>query len=197
MADRLTAVVTDNLNYTGTYQPFERAPSFDSTNTLVPRGVRRFWFADDISAKPINDQIDVFITATLPENFAYIITRFNYQLSSDVAGSWANTVVLRMFNHIPGQPLGTAEIVSCSTTTFTPSGTPVAQVRSFDNLMQGFTGPMWATHGGNITFRIQATNVAAPAGAAAFITSHVEFLEYDLTQAQRYYINTPWPVLAR
>jgi len=167
-------------------------------NSLIPRGVRRFHLATDVSAKPVNDQISLLLTATLPANFAYILKSFNWQLSVDTVSEWANTVLLRMFNHIPGQPLGTAEHVSCSQTVFDDGiSTPVAVVRAFDNGVSSFAGPVWATHGGAITFRAQAGNGNANVGAAGFVTSHVEFLEYDLTQAQRFYLNTPTPVIGR
>jgi len=171
-----------------------------AVNSPVPRGLRRFFFNNDVSAKPVNDQIDLFLTATLPVNFAYIINRFTLELSVDTVSDWDPLVVLRMFNHIPGQPLGVAEHVAVRANLFTPAGatpTRVVTAESQTSGLWGFTAPMWSVHGGSITFRVAMTNVAAAVGAAGFLTCHTEFLEYDLTQAQRYWINTPVPVLSR
>lgn len=198
MAGCAIAVVTDNLTYLESYQAFERRPGFDATNTLIPRGLRRFHLQTDTSAKPVNDQINMFITANLPTNFAYILRRINLELSVDTASDWRPQVVLRLFNHIPGQPLGTAEIVQVNSSVFVPAGTAVLALREDTNLaIDAFTGPFWSVHGGSVTFRVQMANIAAAAGAAGFVTTHCEFLEYDLTQAQRYFINTPIPVLTR
>lgn len=153
---------------------------------------------EDVDAKPVNDQIDVFLTATLPENYAYVMRNFNLQLSADTASDWDNTVVLRMFNHIPGQEVGTAEMISTEMSLFVPAGaTPTLTVNQHRLNLAAFTMPMWAVHGGSITFRVELTNIAAAVGAAAFVITHCEFYEYDLTQAQRYPLNTPFPVQAR
>lgn len=200
MEDCVTAVVTDNLAYDTSYQPFERPPDHQTLYSLIPRGLRRIFLATDVSAKPVNDQIDLFITATLPVNFAYIMTRFNLQLAGDTAGQWSTRVQLRMSNHINGQPVGTTEQVHVATNTFTPaSANPTATVtaESAAEAVKSFAGPVWAVPGGAILFRVAMTNINADVGAAAFVITHAEFLEYDLTQAQRYWINTPYPVMQR
>ncbi len=162
--------------------------------------MRRFFFNNDVSAKPVNDQIDLFLTATLPAGFAYIINRFNLNLSSDVASDWNASLILRLGNHIPGQPSGVLEEVLVRANLFTPAtATPtrVVTAESSSSGLYSFTGPFWSSSGSAIDFRVAMTNVAAAVGAAGFLISHVEFLEYDLTQAQKYFINTPIPVLGR
>ncbi len=146
----------------------------------------------------MNDQIDVFVTATLPEGFAYIPRNFNMEFTGDTASDWDNEIELRMFNHIPGQPLGTSEQYMGVLGLMTPaSGNPSRALRGDSYILHSFTSPMWATHTGSITFRLHLTNVAAAVAAAGFLITHIEFLEFDLTQAQRYYINTPIPVMLR
>ncbi len=203
MADRLTAVVTDNLAFLETYQPFERPPDSQTLYSLIPRGVRRFFFQAATSVKPVNDQMDIFLTATLPENFAYIISKFSYQLVVDTASDWDAEVELRLLNHIPGQPNGIAELISCQAPLkVNATRNDAKTVLSHTVNLAMFTGPFWKadpplTSGGTPTFRVHHSNTAAAVGGAGFVTSHCEFLEYDLTQAQRYYINTPYPVLTR
>jgi len=190
------AVVTDSLNYDPSYTPFERPPEALTLNSVIPRGIRRFFLAADTSAKPIDDTHVIVVTATLPDAFAYILVRFNAAYTANNASSWSQQMVLRLFNHIPSQPLGTLEEVSIAFEFMSTAGTPkrTAAVRGE---LANFIGPMWSTHSGEITFRMEMNNVAAPASSAGFLISHVEFLEYDLVQAQRYFINTPQPVLQR
>lgn len=197
MEDRATAVVTDNLSYESSYQAFERPPDYETLFSLIPRGLRRFFLATDVSAKPVNDEINLFITATLPGNFAYILSRFNFELTVDTASDWDAQMELRMFNHIPGQPIGTSEHVTVNAKLLAATGDPSRNAAAVREAISQFTGPVWAVHGGSITFRVLASNVKAAAGAAGFVITHCEFLEYDLTQAQRYYINTPYPVMQR
>ncbi len=150
-----------------------------------------------MSAKPVNDQIDLFVTAALPDNFAYIIRSFNWQLVGDTAEDWTRFCSLRMTNHIPGQPLGIAESILVELGLFAPQGSNFIQAMG-DLGLNNFTAPMWSTHGANsISFRARGANTAAAVGAAGFITSHVEFYEYDLSQAQKYFLNTPQPIQIR
>ncbi len=197
MADSLIAVVTDNLAYSESYQAFERPPDHQTINSIVPRGIRRFFLQTDVSAKPVDDQINVFITATLPVNFAYIMRSFNLELTADTASDWDNTVPMRMFNHIPGQEVGTAELIATELSLFEDTGNAKLIANQHRVDVQAFSLPMWSVHGGGITFRCQLTNIAAAVGAAAFVITHCEFYEYDLVQAQRYFINTPFPVMGR
>ncbi len=151
-----------------------------------------------MSLKPATDQIDLFITATLPENFAYIVKSFNLQITSDRASDWDAQIDLRMSNHIPGQPLGMLEHLAQSIDLMVPgTGNPFRETREGSNGLSAFTGPMWAVHGGSITFRVHAMNTNTNAMAASFVITHVEFLEYELVQAQRYWVNTPIPVIGR
>lgn len=197
MEDRAVAVVTDNLSFDSSYQAFERPPDYQSLYSLIPRGLRRFFFAAATALKPVNDQYNLFLTATLPENFAYILMRMNLQLTVDRAADFELDTELRMFNHIPSQPVGTSELVMVTAPLFVGTGDPRRVLTNVQQSISQFAGPVWSIHGGSITFRIAMTNINATAAAAGFLIAHCEFLEYDLTQAQRYYINTPYPVMQR
>ncbi len=199
MADSAVAVVTDNLAFESSYQALERPPDAVSDYSPIPRGIRRFFISSAVSAKPVNDTIDLFVTATLPENFAYIITRLNVLLVVDTVLAWEGQITLRMSNHIPGQEVGTTETlcVGFSFQDLQSTGPFRALFENSGAFLQPFTSPMWATHGGSVTFRMHMGNIAAAVGAAGTIIAHAEFLEYDLNQAQRYWINTPMPTLAR
>lgn len=143
--------------------------------------------------------MSIFLTATLPQNFAYIMTRFNATLSVDTASDWDGQGELRMSNHIPGQPIGVTETQQVDMSLFT-SGAGVAS-RSCNpnsvNAVRAFAGPFWPVSSSQASFRFHMANIAAAVGAAGFLNSHCEFLEYDLTQAQRFWINSPMPILLR
>ncbi len=198
MEDRAVAVVTQSVAYGSTYQAFERPPDYLALNSMIPRGVRRFFIDQALDAKPVNDEIELFMTATLPLNFAYLLRSVTFQISVDTAADWETTCLIRMFNAIPNQPSSTeTQAVLMSDVTGSANGTPSNTIRSAQLDLSMFTGPFWPTDGNPATFRISAFNTAAAVGAAGTIRSHVDFFEYDLTQAQKYYLNTPIPVMRR
>lgn len=197
MEDCAVALVTDNIVLLPSYTPFERPPDNTTLYSLIPRGVRRFFFNAATAAKPINDGYNMSAVATLPANFAYIFTKFNLQLSVDRVSDFDTTFNLKLLNHIPGQSIGVSENVMASGTVIAFGGTdPQYSAQTVD--LSDFTAPFWAvTPNSAVTFILTMRNSAAAAAAAGFLICHVEFLEYDLTQAQRYWLNTPVPVLTR
>ncbi len=197
LADCAVAIVTDNLNYETSYQAFERPPDFNTLYSLIPRGVRRFFLSTGLQAKPLNDKYDVHITATLPENFAYVMRSLNLEFTGDKMADWETVLALRMLNHIPGQALGTTEQLHAELTLYVPALANPALTLGPDLGLQNFTMPTWSTHEGQVTFRVKASNNGTAAAGAAFVVTHCEFYEYDLTQAQRYWLNTPYPVQMR
>jgi len=179
------------------YLPFERPPDSYTLYSLIPRGLRRFFFASDVQAKPLNDELVVNLSATLPENFAYIWRSANFQITADFVTGFTDEVWLRLLNHISGEGVGSTENISSNFPIYVSNlaGSSSRMMRA--PVLSQFAGPVWAVHGGAITFRMQASNAAAAAMAAGFLISHCEFYEYDLTQAQRFYVNTPVPTLSR
>jgi hypothetical protein len=145
----------------------------------------------------VNDELDVFMTGTLPTNFAYAWRSFNLHLESNTVGDFEDDIDIRLTNHIPGQELGTTEHVQVTTNLQrVGTGSPMRVVNGLPAL-SSFATPIWSVHGGAITFRVHLTNVEAQAGGAGFVVTHAEFYEYDLVQAQRYWVNTPIPVQTR
>jgi len=189
------AFVIDNLVYSSSYTPFERPPEGVTLNSLIPRGIRRFFIDSATSIKPVNDDHSILVTAILPDQFAYILVRYNMVLFANQAGNWESKGNLRLFNHIPGQPLGTFETLSVEFE-FMGGPTPV-RTMAVRGELANFCGPMWSTHAGSISFRSENNNLNDGVASAGTIVSHVDFLEYDLVQAQRWWINTPTPVLQR
>ncbi len=198
LEDRAVAIVTDTIAYGSTYQALERPPDAFSNYSLVPRGIRRFFIDQAVTAKPVNDEYEQFLTATLPQNFAYLLRSVTWQVAIDTVSDWDNDILMRMFNSIPNQP-GSTEAMGGLTTLVVPTANqvPTRTLRADSINLSMFTGPFWPTDGNAASFRITAVNVAAAVGAAGTVRSHVDFYEYDLNQAQRYYLNSPIPVMTR
>ncbi len=199
LEDRSVAVVTDNLTYSSSYQAFERPPDYQSNYSLIPRGIRRFFSTQTaITAKPVNDTYDLFVTATLPRNFAYVLRAFMMKVVVDTVSDWGSEVELLITRGIPGQGASQQAIHMVSTLRTPATATPQRCVSGRDQAMAQFVGPMWATDPVlSVAFRMAMSNVAAAVGAAGTLQTHVEFYEYDLSQAQRYWINTPTPTIKR
>ncbi len=193
------AIVTDSLTYLETYQAFERPPDNTTLYSLVPRGIRRFFLQTDTTAKPSTDEYDLFITATLPLNFAYSMRSFSLALTSDRAADFDADAVLRLTNHISGQPIGTQEFISVACQLVIPSANfdPQRIARGHATDISSFASPFWAVKGSQATFRLAVHDVNSNAAAAGFVNTHVEFYEYDLVQAQRYWVNSPIPTISR
>lgn len=188
------AVVTDNLTFLSSYTPFERPPEAVTLYSLIPRGIRRFFFQDDISAKPVNDKQEVLLSATLPDAFAYSLARYDAVLTQDRAQDWNDANVLRLFNGIPGQPTGNAVEVLCNTQFVAVVGSVGNSNISHNVQLENFPAPFWSTIPGAPSFRARWINNNATVAAAGFLQCHADFYEYDLVQAQRYWVHTPQPV---
>lgn len=192
------ATVTDNLTYLSSYLPYERPPDAVSQYSWVPRGVRRFFLAVATTAKPINDDWIAHITATLPDNFAYIPRSLSVSFAVDTCSDVDDRFILRYLNHISGQPLGASESFQLINDLVAPVGTdPSRLTRAVNQELAMVTSPVWSLHTGSPTVRVTLFNNADAAMAAGFVITHMEFYEYDLTQAQRFPVNAGMPTFSR
>lgn len=187
------AALVDNLTYLSSYTPFERPPEFKTLSSLIPRGLRRFYFEGDLTDKGAGDTLQALLTLTLPDSFAYSISRFDLVLEDARATDWRGQCLLFLLNHIPGQPLGSRQDMNL-VFDFGSFPSPMRNANTTGGVLSQFISPMWSTHSGEITFRANIYNPSATAATTQNLRSHVEFYEYDLVQAQRYFVNTPIPV---
>ncbi len=197
MADCAIAVVTDSIVYTASYLPFEKPPDALTINSLIPRGVRRFELASAATAvKPVNDQIRMLLTATLPLNFAYILTRFSLAFIDTRAADWDAMAVLRVSEAGGG---ASAEHFTVPLDLFGSAPNPLdSRLVARPTSLAAIAAPFWARAGDAAVFlQVEMVDTNNTVTLGGTVTSHIEFLEYDLTQAQRYWINTLIPVLSR
>jgi len=168
----------------------------------VPRGMVRFESHNiALAAKPVNDQIVVNITGSLPDNFAYILSALSYQIAVDTASDWDAVAKFRIFNGIPNVPPAN-EIWSVYNFELVPVQSAAVDQRilgyEFGSPRDWFPNPIWRnTLADGLSFTLNTGNGAAAVGAAGLMFFNCAFYQYDLTQAVRYPLNAPFPVGVR
>ncbi len=189
-----------------TRQPFETPPQVRTMWGMIPRGFVHFALDGvTLDAKPINDDQHLRISGVLPAGFAYQFVQVDMTLAQDVAASWTPLVLMRCVNWIPNAAAGIHLVFSLqSTFEFADAAavTPVEVMRgiagSGEGAGYGFGRQIiFNPQGGAISFSFLAVNETDPAGAAGTIDFIASFLEFDLTQATRFGLQTSIPVNLR
>lgn len=195
------AIVTDTIVPPHSYTPFEGIPDLVRINTAVPRGLVRFFFQDDLSIKPVNDSQLLVVQCNLPENFAYVFASLSMALSLTLASDWEDVIKLRTLNTIPNQPNGNAQVCIFSNTVESPVSSQVPERTlnyRFGDPRAYFPHPMWSSvPGTGPQFSFLWSNTIATVTGAPFLTFHLAFFQFDLSQAQRFPLNFPLPTMTR
>lgn len=162
----------------------------------VPRGLLRFEFDGALTAKPINDDLQVNITGSLPPNFAYIVCSMSYQLQNDRAADFEANLRLRIFNGIPNGTNGNEQIAVFPMDAFTRFPDDPQRVMSYTRgpLRNWFPNPLYPKQTQAMSFTAQVANGNNTAAAAGTQLFHMAFYQYDLNQAIRFPLNSPIPV---
>lgn len=172
----------------------ERARMYNA----VPRGMIRFSAIKVLSAKPINDDMNVNITSSLPPNFGYVFSYMFFELECDTATDWNATARFRMFNGIPNASVPNDQVAVVNMSNYNDAGTSdpkrIADM-SLGDLGKRFPTPVWRTRdAAGMSAIVNYANGADPAQAAGLIEFHMAFYQYDLTQVVRFPLNFPLPV---
>ncbi len=160
----------------------------------------RFHSVEAIDAKPINDDLQLDITGSLPIGFAYVFASLSWRMSVDLFGDFLDVVGFRIFNGIPTAPNGNEQWALLNLTDFqrNPStGTKTLEytrggLREWFPLVLSSPGPSQA-----MSFTLAVANPADPASAAGTQEFHAAFYQYELNQAVRFPLNFPLPVGVR
>ncbi len=191
------AQVTTAIAMVGSYQPFERPPQNIALWTAIPRGLQSFTInTQSLDAKPINDIHLLSCTATLPPNFGYVFSEVALQISQDVADAWDPAFLLNLqtFYWAPEAVSNGLSISAMLPSLASGFGT----VRCFAGRTGAFAFPLIGTPGtSGIAINLQATNQAAPAGAAGVVDAYINFWQFDLEQIRKFPINSPVPTSSR
>ena len=187
-----------------TRQPFETPPQVRTMWGAIPRGFVHFALDGvELDAKPINDDQHLRISGVLPAGFAYQFMQIGMTIEQDVAASWNVRPIMRMVNWTPNVSAGVHLVFALESSFEFADAGAVSAVE----VMRGSIGMAGSFPLGHqivfsvaraaISFSLLAVNESDPAGAAGTIDFLASFLEYDLTQATRFGIQTPVPINLR
>jgi len=191
------AQVTTAISLVGSFQPFERPPQAMALWTAIPRGLQSLTAtAATLDAKPINDIQLLTLTAILPPNFGYVFADVALSIAQDVADAWDPAFILNLQNFYRAPQ---AVSLGLSISAMLPSlAGGFGTVRSTAEKTGALSFPIVGTkETTGIQINLQATNQAAPAGAAGTVNCYISFWQFDLEQIFKFPINSPIPTNAR
>jgi len=192
------AVVTQAISPARTYSPFEGMSEQQRLYNAVPRGLVRFAATNALTAKPVNDSIDFQATCSLPDGFAYIVSSLSFDIRVDTATDWDANCTVIGFNTLPNSIPGNNQIA-----VFAMSNIPqdVAEDPrrtlnySLGDIRTWFPQPLVKPPGATgMSMLLQYHNSAAAVQAAGQITFNLAAYQYELNQAVRFPLNSPFPV---
>ncbi len=173
---------------------------FVSTNsrtvlTKPPDSVRQFspWpraivnatvFNGAVSAKPVNDLLEMQIRVDLDPKFAYRFFDFDINLIQDTAFDWETNAFIEVVDGVRSVAAGNARRHRVQLLEITDS---VATGQMWVSNGAAFTGPRYiiqATEGNAIFFNFFAVNLNVAVGAAGSLNSLFRFWEYEIEQAE-------------
>ncbi len=193
------AVVTTALTAAPTRTVFSKPPDAVREWTPIPRALVNFSLQEGvIDAKPVNDSQELIVTMTLDPQFAFRLVELHISLIQDVANDWLNRCYLEVENAIRGMPDGQTQrhVLSLDDTIRNVSAVEMWLARlskpGFPHYVMQST-----PSGAAIGCTFNATNQTAAAGLAGTIDFLATFLEYDIEQAERFYLHSPSLVLDR
>lgn len=191
------ATVTQNITPIRTFQPFEGLSEAQRLVTSVPRGILRFQSTEAIDAKPVNDDLVVNITCSLPPTFAYVISALNWEVEVDTAEDWTAFVRARVFNGLPNADPGNNQVAAFNFSNWRFA--PLIQRRVLDfslgSIREWYPQPLVRSPGAaGMSFIVNAGNGNNNVQAAGTQDFNVAFYQYELNQAVRHPLNSPVPV---
>lgn len=191
------ALVAQAVTPVRTFQPFEGMSESQRLVTSVPRGIVRFQATDALDAKPVNDDIILTFTCSLPPSFAYVVSSLSLEIQVDTADEWDAFVRVQMFNTLPSAAPGNRQV---SLFDFEDYRLPLADAEKILTFRQGtirdwYPQPLVRSVGAvGMTFLVVASNGNANVQAAGTMFFNAAFYQYELNQAVRFPLNSPVPV---
>jgi len=193
------ALVTQDVGPVRSYSPFEGMSEAQRLVTAVPRGLLRFFSDTALDAKPVNDDLVVNITASLPPGFAYVLSSLSYVLAVDRAADFDEFARFRIFNGLPDGDAGNEQVAAFGLSLYIP-GQAIAIAQRILNYSGGtprdwFPQPLVRTKGAlGMSFTLQLGNGENTVQAAGTQFFNCAFYQYELNQAVRFPLNFPLPV---
>lgn len=193
------ALVTQNITPISRYSPFEGMSEAQRLYSSSPRGLLRFFSSEAIDAKPVNDDLLVIITGSLPQGFAYVVSAMSWQITVGTASDWHPEVFFRIFNGIPNGEVPNEQVSIFNLDVMAPSTAIVANSLILEYtkgaLREWYPQPLVQTQGAlGMSFTIRAFNAANTVQSAGTQFFNLSFYQYELNQAVRFPLNSPFPV---
>ncbi len=191
------ALVTVALGLIPTYTPYERPPQPVTLWSAIPRGLQSFTLPQTaLTAKPINDDELITLTATIPPNYGYVFADSALHITQDVASDWDPFYTINLQNFYRAPLSQSVALSLVSNEPFETSG--FGTVRAGAAKSTAFSYPIIGSPGTTgIQINIQATNGANPAGATGTLQAVISFWQFDLEQVRKFPINSPIPTNSR
>ncbi len=193
------ATVTQDVSPSRSYSPFEGMSEARRLTTAVPRGMVRFFSDEAVDAKPINDDLVINITGSLPQNFAYIFNSISWNIIVDRAADFFDVMRFRIFNGLPNGTNGSQQVAMFNFTNLSPTAALIANQRVLEfsrgNVSDWYPNVLIPPAPSQaMSFTISAFNAEDAAQAAGTQSFSASFYQYELNQAVRFPLNSPLPV---
>lgn len=158
----------------------------------------RFFSAEALDLKAVNDDLVVNFTCSLPPNFAYVLSSMHYELAVDRAVDFESEARFRVFNGVPNAPAGN-NLISLGTLTdvaVEPGLVPLKVLTwPLGSLRENYPTPIWRSPAAaGMSAILQVRNLNNTVQAAGTQEFHLAFYQYELNQAVRFPLNFPLPV---
>jgi len=192
------ALVIDTRAAVASFVPYERPPQPYALWTAIPRGLTSFVVgADPVAIKPINDQLIVQVTGTLPPNFAYVMNDANLSVAMPGMAAYHPDMNLNLQNFYRTGVDASVALSANWPQSFTTISV-LSDLRSMERQATWPSFPMIGSEGtSGIQFVLSAWNADAAATIAGTMNAYLSFWQFDLEQVRKYPINSPQPVHAR
>ncbi len=188
------ALVTQIFPLTGDYVPYERPSDRAALWTAIPRGLQSFMAATaQVDIKPVNDDFQLSLTATLPPNFAYVMADANFSLTQNRAVDFEDNVNLNLQNFYRGSESATVGLAGNWVQDFIINASTVT-ARGMQQIAPWPAFPLVAPRGASgILVNFTAWNNQDAAATTGIFDFFISFWQFDLEQIRKFPINTPLP----
>lgn len=192
------AVVSLGVTPERTFTPFEGLSEAQRLVSSVPRGLIRFHSNLALAGKPVDDSVDLTYTCSLQPSFAYVLSSISFELTVDTASDWDSTARFRLFNALGNVAPGNNQVALFNMGS-NPNAVASDPARILDFSLGDprawFPQPLVRSQGAaGMTAILQYHNSAAAVGGTMTTNFSLCFYQYELNQAVRFPLNSPFPV---
>lgn len=187
------ALVIQTINATASYVPYERPPDPVALWTAIPRGLLSFIVAAEVlDLKPINDTFQLNVAATLPPQYAYVMTDCSFTLAGAIdLSKFDNSVNLNLQNFFRSNSPNLSGALSCNWRQDFFNTNLSNQLRVMQKTQDWPREVIIAPSGtSGVLTNFTATNQDAGATVAGTVDYYISFWQFDLEQIRKFPINS-------